>query len=257
MQTLKTRILDRTFWLQTVLPCLLALAAAFIARYQLELSDGVTADYMAGQWPVFAPLNALTAFCLTLVLFALLGKWSRATGIAGAIFTVLSIANYYTRDLHGSALMPQDVLNIGTAAEVMGSYTLRINQTVITLALLYLPVLAMAALQAWLVRPRKGVKISWKRRGIRYAASLVCAALILYIGYFSPAPIKPKAGPGRRPTTSTAIWPAPLRRRLCWWTPSSCPTATPTTPRRRLPPWARITSALPPRWMPTNTPMSS
>ena len=193
MQTLKTRILDRTFWLQTVLPCLLALAAAFIARYQLELSDGVTADYMAGQWPVFAPLNALTAFCLTLVLFALLGKWSRATGIAGAIFTVLSIANYYTRDLHGSALMPQDVLNIGTAAEVMGSYTLRINQTVITLALLYLPVLAMAALQAWLVRPRKGVKISWKRRGIRYAASLVCAALILYIGYFSPAPIKPKA----------------------------------------------------------------
>lgn len=193
MQTLKSRIVDRTFWLQTVLPCLLALAAAFIARYQLELSDGVTADYMAGQWPVYAPLNALTAFCLTLVLFAFLGKWSRATGIAGAVFTILSIANYYTRELHGSALMPQDVLNIGTAAEVMGSYTLRINQTVLTLGLLYLPVLAMAALQAWLVRPRKGVKISWKRRGIRYGASFLCAALILYIGYFSPAPIKPKA----------------------------------------------------------------
>ena len=164
MQTLKSRIVDRTFWLQTVLPCLLALAAAFIARYQLELSDGVTADYMAGQWPVYAPLNALTAFCLTLVLFALLGKWSRATGIAGAVFTILSIANYYTRELHGSALMPQDVLNIGTAAEVMGSYTLRINQTVLTLGLLYLPVLAMAALQAWLVRPRKGVKILDKKR---------------------------------------------------------------------------------------------
>ena len=79
MQTLKSRIVDRTFWLQTVLPCLLALAAAFIARYQLELSDGVTADYMAGQWPVYAPLNALTAFCLTLVLFAFLALPGRCS----------------------------------------------------------------------------------------------------------------------------------------------------------------------------------
>ena len=28
------------------------------------------------QWPLYAPLNALTAFCLTLVLFAILGKWT-------------------------------------------------------------------------------------------------------------------------------------------------------------------------------------
>lgn len=35
------------------------------------------------------------------------------------------MVNYYTRDLHGSLLMPQDILNLGTAAEVMGSYTLR------------------------------------------------------------------------------------------------------------------------------------
>ena len=103
----------KNFFLQGVLPFALAITAAFIARYQLELSDGVTPDFLAMQWPLYAPLNALTAFCLTLVLFAILGKWSRATGISGALFTVIALINYYTRDLHGSALMPQDILKPG------------------------------------------------------------------------------------------------------------------------------------------------
>ena len=58
----------KNFFLQGVLPFALAITAAFIARYQLELSDGVTPDFLAMQWPLYAPLNALTAFCLTLVL---------------------------------------------------------------------------------------------------------------------------------------------------------------------------------------------
>lgn len=182
----------KRFLIQGVLPCLLGIAAAFIARYQLELSDGVTADYLAGQWPVYAPLNAMTAFCLTLALYLFLGKWSRATGIAGALFTVIALINYYTRDLHGSALMPQDILNLGTAAEVMGSYTLRINQTVVTIALLYLPVLALAALQAWLVRgaPRRA---SWRARGVRAVGCAAAVFCVLYVGYFGPDPLKPKA----------------------------------------------------------------
>lgn len=147
MQNIKKTLKSKRFWLGTVLPFALAVAAAFVARYQLEISDGVTANYMAGQWPVYAPLNALTAFCLTLVVFALCGSWGIATGVSGRIFTVLALVNYYTRDLHGSALMPQDILNPGTAAEVMGSYTLHITQTVITIALLYIPVLVAAVVQ--------------------------------------------------------------------------------------------------------------
>ncbi len=102
----------------------------FISRYQLELSDGVTESFLQLQWPLYAPLNALTAFCLTLILFALCGRWSLSTGLSGAVFTIIALINYYTRDLHGSALMPQDILNLGTAAEVMGSYTLKITQDV-------------------------------------------------------------------------------------------------------------------------------
>ena len=181
----------KKFLLRGVLPFALAVAAAFIARYQLELSDGVTPDFLAMQWPLYAPLNAFTALCLTLVLFAILGKWSRATGISGALFTVIALINYYTRDLHGSALMPQDILNLGTAAEVMGSYTLKINRDVITIALLYLPVLALAFVQGLLVRgaPKRA---SWPARGIRVAGCAAGIFCVLFFGYFGPNPIKPK-----------------------------------------------------------------
>lgn len=193
MQNFCKTIRSKTFWLRTVLPFLLAIAAAFIARYQLELSDGVTPDYMAGQWPLYAPLNAFTAFCLTLVLFAFIGRWSLATGISGGVFTLLAIVNYYTRDLHGTALMPQDILNIGTAAAVMGSYTLRITQTVITIVALLLPVLAISVAQRFLAYGRgKPPKISWKHRLARWAGCFAGIFVILYVGYFAPFAIKPK-----------------------------------------------------------------
>ena len=63
MQHLLKTLRSRDFWLRQFLPFALAIAAAFIARYQLEVSDGVTPDYLAGQWPLYAPLNAFTAFC--------------------------------------------------------------------------------------------------------------------------------------------------------------------------------------------------
>ena len=182
----------KNLFLQGVLPFALAIAAAFIARYQLELSDGVTPDFLAMQWPLYALLNALTAFCLTLVLFAILGKWSRATGISGAVFTVIALINYYTRDLHGSALMPQDILNLGTAAEVMGSYTLQITETVRTIVLWYLPVLVIAFVQGQLVKsaPKRA---TWRARGVRVLGSAVGVFCVLFFGYFGPVSVKPKS----------------------------------------------------------------
>lgn len=191
MQTLQ-KINWKALLLRGVLPCLLAVAAAFVARYQLELSDGVTPNYLAGQWPVYAPLNAMTALCLTLPLFAVLGRWWLATGISGLLFTVVALINYYTRDLHGSALMPQDILNLGTAAEVMGSYTLKISQSVVIIALCFLPVLVLCAVQRLLEKggPKRA---SWPARGVRVAACAAAVWAVLYIGYFGPAPLKPKA----------------------------------------------------------------
>ena len=181
----------KKFLMQGVLPCLLAVAVGFISRYQRELSDGVTESFLALQWPLYAPLNALTAFCLTLILFAMLGRWWLSTALSGAVFTIIALINYYTRDLHGSALMPQDILNLGTAAEVMGSYTLKITHDVIKIALLFLPILAIAFVQRRLCKgaPKRA---SWPARGVRVAGSALCVFLVMFFGYFGPVTIKPK-----------------------------------------------------------------
>ena len=181
--------------IHTVLPLLLALCAAFVGWFQLELSDAVPAAYLAAQWPVYAPLNALTALCLTLLLYALTGRWSRATGLSGAVITVLALVNYYTRDLHGSAVMPEDVLNLSTAAEVMGSYTLQITGTVVAIVLLYLPVLLAAWLQARLCAdlPKRAAP---KARAARYAGCAAGIFAILYAGYFAPFAPMPRSDAG-------------------------------------------------------------
>ena len=181
--------------IHTVLPLLLALAAAFVGWFQLELSDAVPAAYLAAQWPVYAPLNALTALCITLLLYALTGRWSRATGLSGAVLTVLALVNYYTRDLHGSAVMPEDVLNLSTAAEVMGSYTLQITGTVVAIVLLYLPILLAAWLQARLCAdlPKRAAP---KARAARYAGCAAGIFAILYAGYFAPFAPLPRSDAG-------------------------------------------------------------
>lgn len=181
--------------IHTVFPLLLALGAAFVGWFQLELSDTVPAAYLAAQWPVYAPLNALTALCITLLLYALTGRWSRATGLSGAVLTVLALVNYYTRDLHGSAVMPEDVLNLSTAAEVMGSYTLQITGTVVAIVLLYLPVLLAAWLQARLCAdlPKRAAP---KARAARYAGCAAGIFAILYAGYFAPFAPLPRSDAG-------------------------------------------------------------
>ena len=40
MQNIKKTLKSKRFWFGTVLPFVLAVAAAFVARYQLEISDG-------------------------------------------------------------------------------------------------------------------------------------------------------------------------------------------------------------------------
>ena len=60
MQNFSKTLRSRAFWLGKVLPFVLAVAAAFVARYQLELSDGADAQYVTVQAEhlpevVFAP----------------------------------------------------------------------------------------------------------------------------------------------------------------------------------------------------------
>lgn len=177
---------------RTALPLLLAVAAGFIAWFQFELSDQTPVTFLAAQWPLYAPLNALTAFCVTLLVFALTGRWWVSTAVSGGVFTVLAVVNYYCRDLHGAAVMVQDVLNLATAAEVMGSYTLQISGRVLAIAALALPLAALVAVQRRLEAglPRRGV---CPRRWLGCAAGIFA---VFFFGYFGPWTVRPRAETG-------------------------------------------------------------
>ena len=75
--------------------------------------------------------------------------------------------------------------------DAAGSYTLKITKDVVTIALLYLPILAIAFVQAQLVKgaPKHA---SWKMRGVRVAGSALGVFLVMFFGYFGPVTIKPK-----------------------------------------------------------------
>ena len=177
--------------MRKILPFLLALLAAVFAWLQLEVSNVLETDYVsiiAGQFPVYAPLNMLTAFCLTLVLFAVTGRWTWATGVSGTLFTVLAVANYYTRELHGSPLMPQDVTNIKTAAAVAGQYKLHLSKRILLIIGLYLLVLGLVFVQHKL---RVGEPFRLWRLALRVGGCAAGVFAILYVGYFAPFALKP------------------------------------------------------------------
>ena len=196
MPTLSIEQIRQKNRLQTILPFLLALLAAVFAWMQLEISNVLETEYVsiiAGQFPVYAPLNMLTAFCLTLVLFAVIGRWSWATSISGTLFTILAVANYYTRELHGSPLMPQDITNIKTATAVAGQYKLHLSKRIVLILGLYVLVLVLAFVQHKLYVRRT---LSLKKLLVRVAACGVGVFAILYVWYFAPFAIKPASTGG-------------------------------------------------------------
>lgn len=163
---------------------LIAATCAALAWLQLERSAGLYNALIFAIPPLRLAVGLLTAFALPLVLYAVSGRWWVATGVSGLALTVYAIANYYTRQLHGTAIMPQDLANLATAANVLGSYDLALDETVIKLALCGAFVLAAAVVQFFLgrvaARPRP-----WQR----LAGGGVYLAALAWFGYAAPSAI--------------------------------------------------------------------
>ena len=163
---------------------LIAATCAALAWLQLERSAGLYNALIFAIPPLRLAVGLLTAFALPLVLYAVSGRWWVATGVSGLALTVYAIANYYTRQLHGTAIMPQDLANLATAANVLGSYDLVLDETVIKLALCGVFVLAAAVVQFFLgrvaARPRP-----WQR----LAGGGVYLAALAWFGYAAPSAI--------------------------------------------------------------------
>lgn len=183
------------------LSLLLSLFSALVCWLQVERAGGMHTSVLKEVPLPYLLLGYLTVLTLPVLLYAFSGRGHLATAVSGGIFTVFSLVNYYTVQLHGTAIMPLDVLNLTTAADVIGAYTIRPDETSVKLALLYLPSLGAAALQ-WLLWDRQDRRAPFLLRLPVAAAGL---AVFFYAGYFGPHSVMP-------PASSEIAMPSAYRR---------------------------------------------
>lgn len=159
-------------------PVLLLLTAGAFAQTEASVNNPFTDLLWTG-----AVWSCLVALCVYLVLYAILGRIWRA-GIAGsAVFTLLSVINFFTLQFRGTPVSPGDIFSAGTAAEVVGGYALSFTPTVLLLCALFVCQLAIL-----LSLRTPGKKRGWK---VSLAVRLGCAAvsvLWLWGGYFTALP---------------------------------------------------------------------
>ena len=187
----KAKRLRGIFTKQRIL-CILAIIGLLVLCWlQLDISSQWTNEwytFLIKMPVIFGVLSVLTLGVIYFVLYAIFANLKTSGLILSILSTVISIVNYYVIEFHNSPLSFLELRNFGTAMNVMGSYEITITPVVIGL-------IALCAAQMVIVhiplRRFQKQKVfgerSWKRTIILLAAS----ALIIFVGYLGPAPIKP------------------------------------------------------------------
>ena len=134
-------------------------------------------------------LNILTLGALLAALWILCNRLWLACLLLNILCFVISVANYFVLMYHGMPLSFQLLRNALTALNVISSYDLSIDRAVILLILAFLTVTAACLLVRRFV-PQE--KLSWKRILLRDGILAVLCCLVMYFGYFSDHPVKPK-----------------------------------------------------------------
>lgn len=134
-------------------------------------------------------LNILTLGALLAALWILCNRLWLACLLLNILCFVISVANYFVLMYHGMPLSFQLLRNALTALNVISSYDLSIDRAVILLILAFLTVTAACLLVRRFV-PQE--KLSWKKILLRDGILAVLCCLVMYFGYFSDHPVKPK-----------------------------------------------------------------
>ena len=187
----KAKRIKGLFTVSRILCVLAILLLLILCWFQLDISTQWTKDwyYFLIKMPVtFGVLSVLTLGAIYFVLYAIIGNIKTAGLVLCILSTVIAIANYYVIEFHNSPLSFLELRNFGTAMNVMGAYTIEITPRVIGLlglcaAELVVVEVPLRILQKELVFGKR----SWKRSIIL----LIMSALIIFVGYLGPAPIKP------------------------------------------------------------------
>lgn len=134
-------------------------------------------DPFATLSPLYLALNLAFYYLIALLLYLITGRTKLSAGISLGLFWFIGLANCYVYTFRGRAIVPGDLLTLGTAANVAGNYDFTPSAPQVLSALLCLVlVLALAVL------PRQKGRA---RLRLRSALPVGAAALAFLIGFFA------------------------------------------------------------------------
>ncbi len=121
-------------------------------------------------------VNILFFYLLFGLLFVITGR-AKTAGIIGCVIPMaVGIANYYTVCFRGSPILPWDLLSLGTAMSVTGTYEFAVEYPMLVVALAFILLICLAA-KLGIRLP--GVRI--REKMIRLGAGVCCLAALVGI----------------------------------------------------------------------------
>lgn len=173
--------------LRAVLPLL---AVPVLLRQVLETSmDYAQYTLRTGvQWPRHVLITFAAILCLMALFRAVTGSWWSGGVIVTVLLTVLGLVNHYTIKYHGTIVTVEDLRNIRTAANVIGSYDMSIDKTAGLALLLGLAALGCCMWSFFLSRGLRNT-VSRRERNLNRIPCLVGAAAAFFLIYFAKVPM--------------------------------------------------------------------
>ena len=163
----------------------LALLNAAIFYYCLEL--GNKNPLMNGLFYTF--VNIFTIFSLMAGVYTLVRRWWISSLIVGIPCTALGIANYYTLLYRNQPISTQDIHNLGTSVDVLGSYKFPLSLYVVTIVLLFgISVIVMLMLK----RAERARTRSALTAVLHNVCLIALCGVFVFSMYLGKNPIKPR-----------------------------------------------------------------
>lgn len=159
-----------------------AAVSAVIIRFEMEMALVSYTQYSAvrkAQWPGYAIANMLTIFAFMLLMQALLSNWTVSLFLTSLLLELYALTTYYVIQFHGTVMTIEDVRNIETVNNVIGSYHLEPSPAVWGIVLRFTATILIVAAATVLVWKKKWIGKDRKGR-IGRAIAAVAVLLFLY-----------------------------------------------------------------------------
>ena len=188
-------------WINIILNIMCALAAIAGSFVMLEYGSAVSVSVVVG-----SPMNmkqhimGIDIRMLFINIMTIAAVWSTIyllcsrVWLSGLITSVsmglIAIINYYVAKLHGMPLSFLSLRNISTAMDVLSSYEIELNGSVVKL-LIMLIMLVVVQLLLWMLTRNAESEKKHVRWMIKTGLAMICGTA-LFFGYYSPNPVKPQ-----------------------------------------------------------------